>query len=284
VYRGGAEATVTTAAIYARKSTQQDLTDDAKSVARQIEHARAYATRKGWTVSDEHVFVDDGISGAEFDRRPGFQRLMKAVTGTPRPFDALVMSEESRLGRDAVMTMAALQRMVQAGVRVWLYFEDRELVLGSMAENTMTFLRAEFAAEERRKAAQPTYDALARKARAGHVTGGLVFGYDNVPVLGPDGRKSHVERVINEPQAALVREIFDRYVSGWGYARITKALNAAGAPAPRPTENKPAGWRPSSVRSILLRDLYRGVVTWNRSQKRDKWASSAKERAPRASG
>jgi hypothetical protein len=38
-----------------------------------------------------------------------------------------------------------------------------------------------FAGElEREKARQRTYDAMQRKAAAGHVTGGRVFGYDNV--------------------------------------------------------------------------------------------------------
>ena len=61
------------AAIDARKSTDQSgVTNDAKSVIRQIEHARAYAVRKGWTVDDRHVYVDDGISSAEFTQRPGF--------------------------------------------------------------------------------------------------------------------------------------------------------------------------------------------------------------------
>jgi hypothetical protein len=37
------------AAIYARKSTEQGgVADEQKSVARQIEHARLYAERKGW--------------------------------------------------------------------------------------------------------------------------------------------------------------------------------------------------------------------------------------------
>ena len=41
-------------------------------VTRQIENARAYAERKGWTVAEEHVYADDGISGAEFgDGAPG---------------------------------------------------------------------------------------------------------------------------------------------------------------------------------------------------------------------
>jgi hypothetical protein len=39
------------------------------SVDRQVEHAMAYAARKGWTVDPTHVYVDDGISGAEFERR-----------------------------------------------------------------------------------------------------------------------------------------------------------------------------------------------------------------------
>lgn len=69
------------AAIYARKSTEQTgMNDEEKSVTRQIEHAKAYASKKGWTVSEEHIYSDDGISGAEFgDRRPGFLRLMATL-------------------------------------------------------------------------------------------------------------------------------------------------------------------------------------------------------------
>ncbi len=43
-------------AVYARKSTDQNgVADEAKSVARQIEHSRAYADRKGWAVAEEYV-------------------------------------------------------------------------------------------------------------------------------------------------------------------------------------------------------------------------------------
>jgi DNA invertase Pin-like site-specific DNA recombinase len=71
--------------------------------------AAIYA-RKGWTVLDEHVYVDNAISGAEFERRPGFVRLMAALK--PRaPFQVLVMSEESRLGREAIETAYALKQL-----------------------------------------------------------------------------------------------------------------------------------------------------------------------------
>jgi site-specific DNA recombinase len=259
------------AAVYARKSTEQNgVADEQKSVARQVEHARQYAKQRGWTVDDGYVFVDVGISGAEFANRPGFLRLMNALRPRP-PFQVLVMSEESRLGREAIETAYALKQLVTAGVRVFFYLEDRERTLDSPTDKIMLSLTA-FADElEREKARQRTYDAMQRKARAGHVTGGRVFGYDNIDVVGPDGKRSHVERRVNGEEAAIVRRIFQLCADGAGYPRIARTLNDAQAPAPRPQCGRPAGWAPSSVREILKRPLYRGEIVWNRTRKRDRW-------------
>ena len=208
------------AGIYARKSTDQiGVADEAKSVTRQIDQARAYACKKGWAVADQHVYIDDGISGAEFANRPGFVRLMNALKPKPQ-FNVLIMSEESRLGREAIETAYALKQLVTAGVRVFFYLEDRERTLDSPTDKIMLSLTA-FADElEREKARQRTYDAMAQKARAGHVTGGRTFGYENVEVLAPSGERSHVERRILEPEADVVQVIFERYANGWGFARI----------------------------------------------------------------
>src|SRR5438876_480734 len=158
------------AAIYARKSTDQSgVSDDQKSVARQVEHARSYATRKGWTVAGEHVYVDDGVSGAEFANRPGFLRLMNTLK--PRaPFQVLVMSEESRLGREAIETAYALKQLVTAGVRVFFYLEDRERTLDSPTDKILMAVHGFSDEMAREQARQRTHDALARKAAAGHVT------------------------------------------------------------------------------------------------------------------
>jgi DNA invertase Pin-like site-specific DNA recombinase len=171
------------AGVYARKSTQQQgITEDTKSITRQVEHARLYAARKGWTVVDEHVYVDDGISGAEFLKRPGFLRLMNALKPRP-PFQVLIMSEGSRLGREQIETAYALKQIVDAGVRLFFYQEDRERTLETPMDKAMLSL-ATFAAEtERDKARQRTYDAMVRKARARQVTGGRVYGYDNLRFL-----------------------------------------------------------------------------------------------------
>jgi DNA invertase Pin-like site-specific DNA recombinase len=178
-------------------------------------------------VLDEHVYVDDGISGAEFANRPGFLRLMNTLK--PRaPFQVLIMSEESRLGREAIETAYALKQLVQAGVRVFFYLEDRERTLDSPTDKIMLSLTT-FADElEREKARQRTYDAMQRKARAGHVCGGRVFGYDNVEILGADGQRSHVERRINEEEAAVIRRIFEMCAAGAGLTRsISTYLSSA---------------------------------------------------------
>jgi DNA invertase Pin-like site-specific DNA recombinase len=74
------------------------------------------------------------------------------------PFQVLVMSEESRLGREAIETAYALKQLVRAGVRVFFYLEDRERTLDSPTEKIMLSLTA-FADElerERRGNARTT--------------------------------------------------------------------------------------------------------------------------------
>src|SRR5258706_6447435 len=119
------------AAIYARKSTEQkNVDDEQKSVARQVEHARAYAEKRGWTIDEDAIFVDDGISGAEFANRPGFIRLMNTLK--PRPaFQILVMSEVSRLGREIFETASALKERSRGGVRGFGYLEGRGIRLAT---------------------------------------------------------------------------------------------------------------------------------------------------------
>jgi site-specific DNA recombinase len=109
-----------------------------------------------------------------------------------------------------------------------------------------------FAAElEREKARQRTYDAMQRKARAGHVTGGRCFGYANIDIRDDAGRRVRVQRRVDDAEAAVVREIFERCAQGAGIVTIAKALNAAGAVAPRAQQGRPSAWAPGTVREIL---------------------------------
>ena len=108
------------AAVYARKSTEQHIADEEKSVTRQIELAVVCAKTNGFEVPSEHIYVDDAISGTEFDRRPGLVRLLNALR--PRaPFAALVLADKDRLGREQFETNHILKQISLAGVRIFEY-------------------------------------------------------------------------------------------------------------------------------------------------------------------
>ncbi|MBI5315042.1 MAG: recombinase family protein [Nitrospirae bacterium] len=268
------------AAIYARKSTDQTgVNEEDKSVTRQIAHATVYAAKKGWTVADNHIYVDDGVSGAEFVKRPGFLRLMNALK--PRPdFQVLIMSEESRLGREQIQTAYALQQITDAGVRVFYYLTDQERTLHTAMDKMMVSLTNFGAEMEREKASQRTHDAMMRKALAGHVVGGGIYGYDNQEVKGTDGQRLHVIRVVNREEAPVVVRIFERYLaSECGLTTIAKDLNMQGVPPPM---GKGKGWCPSCIREMLRRPLYRGQIVWNQSQAIHRNGTQTSRKRPKA--
>ena len=91
-----------------------------------------------------------------------------------------------------------------------------------------------------------------------------------MPVVAPDGRRTHVVQRTNESQAEVVRLIFRMCADGHGLTSIAKHLNATAALSPRAQRGRPNGWAASSVREVLHRSVYKGVLTWNKSRKRDR--------------
>jgi site-specific DNA recombinase len=260
------------ATVYARKSTlQAGYGDTSESVARQVDDACAFARSRGWAVSPEHIFTDDAISGAIFNR-PALTALLAACEAPRRPFDVVIVADLDRLGREQWETGFVLKRLLMSGVRLFTYQKGQEILAPDAAAKfaiSATNLGDEM---RREKDAAHTRDAHARLARAGRVTGGRVYGYDNVDVAGPprpDGRptRSHVVRRVNPAQAEVIQRVFTMVADGSGFTRIAKALNADGVAPPR----RARGWAPTAIREIVNRDAYRGVMIWGRVRKRDKW-------------
>jgi site-specific DNA recombinase len=247
------------AAIYARKSNPQEgAAGTSESVDRQIAHARAYAIRKGWTVAEGHVYYDDTISGATWARLDGRNRLVEVCEAGP-PFQALIVSEQGRLGRHMIESSYTIMRIADSGVRMYAYMPDREIRVEDEADQVMTMLQGFAAATERRQTSQRVFDSAIRRVRAGQVAGAKVYGYDHTHVEGPSGKRLHTLRRPNPDQAPVVRRIFELYAEGVGSLTIARRLNAEGVPAPRPK-----GWSQTGVRYILCNPIYRGEVVWGR--------------------
>lgn len=249
-------------AIYARKSTD----DQELSTKMQTDQARAFIESKGWTVAEDHIYIDDAVSRAEWEKRPGLIRLLRNT----EEFDAVVIRDETRLGGEMIRTMAAIQNLLESGVRIFYYYADKEVTLDDPTQKMIMAVQNYASELEREKISQRTHEHLWMKAKAGYVAGGRTFGYNNVPHYNGEvdkfgqPRRQYTMYEINEPEAEIVRRIFQMYADGYGMITITKTLNDEGIQSPR---KGTGSWAPSSIRSILYNEKYRGIFVWNQFQK-----------------
>jgi len=256
------------AAVYARKSNDDGgRSAEIKSTAVQIADCTAYAKKHGYTVDAKHIFKDEGVSGALFGKeRPGLHALLTALQSSRRPFDAVLVTEQSRIGRDAILTVKTIMEIQNAGARIFAVRDDREIDLEAsegMGE-VQEFIAAWSGAQERKRAGQRIRPSLRERAKAGHVCygGGGTFGYKSVEVKVAGGTKrDHVEFVIVPEQAKTIRRIFEMVAQGFGFKRIVSALNREGVPGPRGAKFSPTG-----LRKILFRDTYRGRLVYGKTK------------------
>ena len=98
--------------IYLRVSTNGQTTENQR---REIE---AVASRAGWHVVE--VFADHGISGAKGrDKRPAFDRMLKAVTA--RKIDMVAAWSIDRLGRSLQHLVGFLAELQAVGCDLYLH-------------------------------------------------------------------------------------------------------------------------------------------------------------------
>ena len=240
------------AAIYARRSTEEH---QAESLETQLDGARRFIGSQPWQLDEGHIFIDSGVSRAEFVKRPGLIAMLRAIEDGD--IDVVVCRDETRLGGDTFLT-GQLIGTIREHARLFYYFTAEEVVIDGALSKVMVSLR-NFASElEREKISQRTREHLDRKARRGLVAGGKVYGYTNQPA--PEGHGK--VRVIDPAQRDIVHEIFKRYAAGEGLRGIAHSLNARKVPPPRDRE-----WMHTAVRSILLRPLYIGRIEWGHTHK-----------------
>ena len=102
--------------------------------------------------------------------------------------------------------------------------------------------------------------------RLGRSGGGICYGYDIALEHDARGERIRGGRRINEPEAAIVRRIFDESASGKSPRRIARDLNRGGVRGPAGAQ-----WGPSTINGnaargtgILNNELYIGRIVWNR--------------------
>jgi site-specific DNA recombinase len=101
-------------ALYVRIST--DRQQHAQTIQQQVAQLQSYmAAHAGWTVAAEHVFGDDGHSGARLDR-PGLDAPCDQAARAA--FDTVLICAPDRLARNFVHQMVIMEELGRRGVRV----------------------------------------------------------------------------------------------------------------------------------------------------------------------
>ena len=203
-------------AVYTRKSSDEGLDQEYNSLEAQRDAGTAFVVsqrHEGW-LSIPEGYDDGGYSGGNLDR-PALKRLLADIEA--KKIDIVVVYKIDRLTRnlaDFAKLVEIFDRHNVSFVAVTQQFSTTT----SMGRLTLNILLS-FAQFERELTSERIRDKIAASKAKGLWMGGTPpLGYDVVD------RKL----VVNETEAALVRDIFRRYAEHGSAAKIVRELEAEG--------------------------------------------------------
>jgi site-specific DNA recombinase len=239
-------------ALYVRVST--DRQQQAQTIEQQVTQLHNYvAAHEGWTVAEEHVFRDDGASGAKLDR-PGLDALRDHAARAA--LDVVLVTAPDRLARNFVHQMVVLEELERRGVRV--VFCDRPLS-DDPHEQLVTQIRGAVAEYERTLIA----DRM-RRGRQARLRSGQLLPWTRAPYgyrLHPERPRDPAAVQVDPVAAVVVSELFAAYAAG-GVTLHTLAAQLTDRGVPTPT-GRPI-WRPTTIRNLLTNPAYKGEAASGR--------------------
>jgi len=239
-------------AFYVRVSTQRQ--QQAQTIEQQVSRLWEYvATQPTWTVAEEHIFRDDGYSGAKLNR-PGLDALRDQAARAA--FALVVCTAPDRLARNYVQQMVVLEELSQHGCRV--HCIDRPL---SDAPHEQLLLQIRGAVAEYERTL--IVDRL-RRGRQAKLRSGRLLPWTRPPYgyrLDPERPRDPAGVRVDAAEAVIVQELFASYATGTKslYA-LVQTLTKRHVPSPTGKDH----WRSSSLRGLLTNPVYAGLATSGR--------------------
>lgn len=224
--------------LYGRYSShnQKDI-----SVEQQFEKGYELAAEYGIRIID--TYADRAVSGRT-DKRRDFQRMM--TDAAKGKFRYVIAWKSNRMGRNMLEALINEARLQDLGVRV-LYVEEDfdDTAAGRFAARSMMNVNQFYSENMAEDIKRGLYDNAANCMVA---NGHLPYGYKADETL---------HYAIDEPKAAVIREIFTRVSCGEAFVDIMASLNARGI---NTSYGRP--WGRSSFQKILSNERYRGIYIY----------------------
>ncbi len=240
------------ALIYCRVSSDRQKAEG-HGLESQEQRCRARAASVGYKV--EKVFHDSISGGADYKERPAVVDLLNYVDDHPYTEYVVILDDLSRLARDVIQHVKIRKAFDKRGVELdCLNFSFEDSPEGELVEMIMAAQNQYHRTSNRRQVIQ--------KQKARLEAGYWSFNAKDIPGYKRGDHPVHGWILVkNEPEASLIKEVFEGYANG-RFVEQTDVLNFLRANNFK--EGKPIYL--SLVKRLLTRVLYAGCIEfpdWN---------------------
>lgn len=246
---------------YCRISVDEELDRENTSIENQKAIISDFVAKK-FPNAALTFFEDRDRSGYTFEQREGYQKMRPGLMA--HRYEILVVKDFSRFARRNSRGLVELEDLRDQGVRI--------ISIGDSIDyptyDDWTAIQFRFLINEMpvTDASKKVKSVIQRRQNDGRWICAVPYGYCIT-------NSKTMTFEVDEPAAAVVREIFELYNKGWGYKKIANHLTDQHIPTPRmaeKTRKQASGeecrlharteWSIITVQGILENDFYIGTL------------------------
>lgn len=234
-------------AAYCRVSSSSD--EQLNSFAAQNRYYTELISGKdNWQLVD--IYADEGITGTSIEKRDDFKRMLHDCERGL--IDRILVKSISRFARNTTECLKTVRTLKARGISV--FFEKENIDTGKVSGEMLTAVFASLAQAESESISKNMRWSYQKRMMSGEF----------VPPFLPYGFKRENGKMTPDiTEAAIVRWIFDMYVSGNSFKDIAEVLNHYDVPY----INSSTGckWSRSTIGHIIENEKYTGNSLWQKS-------------------
>lgn len=202
------EGIVLRVAAYCRVSS--DSEDQLNSFAAQTTHYNTLISNHDkWSLVD--IYADEGITGTSAKKRPDFQRMLEDCR--KGRIDKILVKSISRFARNTTDCLETIRELKALGISV--FFEEHNIDTRMVTSEMLTAVLASCAQAESESISKNTrWGVQKRMERGTYVASSAPYGF----------RLVNNELEVQDSEAAVIRRIFDAYLSGFTPVDIASML------------------------------------------------------------